>query len=128
MEIKYVLKIDDYIVPNVTKCKAYRNDTDSDATGRNALAEMIRYRVGRIPKIEIEVGNLFQEDMQRLLEKLSLVEFNVEWFDPETGGYKKGKYYAGPHEPEINTIKPLSYKPMSFNVIGYKGDNGYVPS
>lgn len=126
MNIDYLLKIDGYIVPNVTKCKAYRNDTDSDASGRNANAGFIRYRVARIPKIEVEIGNSFQEEMQKILEKLSPASFNVEWFDPETGTYRSGAYYAGPHIPEFISKKPLAYAPMAFNLIAYEGDEGNV--
>lgn len=126
MNIDYLLKIDGYVVPNVTKCKAYRNDTDDAATGRSASEGLIRYRVARIPKIEVEIGISYQEEMQKTLKKLAPASFTVEWFDPETGTYRNGTFYAGPHFPEFISKKPLVYAPMAFNLIAYEGDEGNV--
>lgn len=126
MKLSYLIKINGIILPGVKSCISYREDEDSDKTKRNALGELTRYRITRIPKIEVSVRSTTQEEMQQLLKLLAPAAFNVEWFDPETGSYRSGTFYAGEHKPEFYSIDPVKYKEMSFNLIAFKGDAGNV--
>lgn len=126
MNLDYLVKINGIALPGVKSCSPYREDEDSDKTGRNAAGGLVRYRIARIPKVEIVIRQTTQAEMQQVLRLLAPAAFIVEWFDPETGAYRTGKFYAGDHKPEFYSTAPIRYKEMSFNLIAFDGDNGYV--
>jgi len=121
MDIEYVLKIDGYIVPNVVSCSPAKSDLDSDKTKRNAAGGLVRYRIARIPDLEVGIGVTTQEELQQLLIKTSAARCTVEWFDPELGDYLTGDFYAAGIKPVIRSLKPLVYDPFSFTLTAYKG-------
>lgn len=126
MNLDYLVKINGVKLPGVKSCSPYREDEDSDKTGRSAAGKLVRYRVARIPKVEIIIRQTSQEEMQQVLRLLAPAAFTVEWFDPETGSYRNGEFYAGDHKPEFYSTNPVRYKEMSFNLIAFDGDIGYV--
>ena len=66
-----------------------------------------------------------QEEMQPLLESLAKPSFEVEWFVPELGVYKKQQFYCGEHVPKIKSTSPLLYDAMSIELIPYEGSKGW---
>lgn len=121
MNLNYLVKINGVIIPKVKSCGPGIEDMDSNKTKRNANGGLIRYRVARIPSLELEVGYLTQSEMQQVLRLLANDSFIVEWFDPELGGYRTGKFYAGKHKPYFYSASPIKYKPMKFTLNAYVG-------
>lgn len=126
MNITYILKLDNRILPSVISCTTGINDLDSEKSGRiTASGKMVRYRIERIPVLKVDLGMMTQDEMQPLLQSLSKPSFEVEWFVPELGSYKKQTFYADEHTPVIKSMNPLLYEPLSFNLIPYEGTKGW---
>jgi len=116
-----LITINEVPIKGLTKFEPYINDLDSDKTGRNALGNMIRDLVARIPKIECTTKPLNGSEMKQLLQLLKLTSFTVKWYDPEIADYRTGEFYCGEHSPSLLITNPLIYKPMDFNLIAYSG-------
>lgn len=126
MNITYVLKLDNRILPSVLSCTSGINDLDSEQSGRiTASGKMVRYRIDRIPSLKVDLGIMSQDEMQPLLQSLSKTSFEVEWFVPELGTYKTQTFYADEHIPVIKSTNPILYEPFSFSLIPYEGTKGW---
>lgn len=91
-------------------------DVDGE-TGRNANGDMVRDRITTKRKIELEWGQLAQNEMQGLLHAVSPVFFDVSYPDPLSGQVTK-TFYVGdrtiPVYSFVNTLKPWSGLKMNF--------------
>lgn len=121
MTITYLLKINNVIVPKVKSCTPATYDLDSKKSARSARGILTRDRINYVPNLEVEVGILTQEQMQPLLQSLRGVSVSVEWFDPESGTYKTGDFYANNRNPEVLSLDPVRYYPMKFTLIAFRG-------
>lgn len=119
MKLTYTIKINNKVMKNITKYSALLNELTGDEQ-RNACGGLIRYRIARIPSISLETGILEPEEMKELLQLLALPKVTIEWYDPESGTYRSGEFYAGEHEPEIYSMNPLRYGPLKidFQALG----------
>lgn len=91
-------------------------DIDGE-TGRNANGDMVRDRIATKRKIELEWGQLTQNEMQTLLNAVSPVFFDVSYPDPLSGQTTK-TFYVGDRTTPVysfaNTLKPWSGLKMNF--------------
>lgn len=92
---------------------------DISKAERNAKGEIIIERIATKRKIEMSWGILTKEEMEKLLNAVNPVFFNVKYIDPQEGGTKSGTFYCGDRTSTgVAFIKGnMIYKNAKFNII-----------
>lgn len=120
----YVIKFlpDNYIPPKVSDFGPANQDLDSAKSKRNLQGTLFRDKIATIPDMDLEVPELNQAEMGALLRHLSPIKFNLQYWDPESETYKTSFFYcpSAGRRPKILKYNPLTYKAMSFRLVGYQ--------
>lgn len=87
------------------------NDLSSEATGRNALGQMLIDRIATKVKLELEWGGLDWIQASSILQALSGRLFTVTYPDAKTGTDQTITCYAGDPQMVTSHIDPVSGKP-----------------
>ncbi|HPY88913.1 MAG TPA: hypothetical protein PLG34_13130, partial [Spirochaetota bacterium] len=105
-------KLISYFGPNLS-------DLDSEKTQRGAKGNLVRFRLGEIPDLQLNLVPTTQEQLQPILAIIRQVSFSVEWYDPYTGTYLTETYYAP--KPVIKLLKmdPLMWDAVEIKLKGY---------
>ena len=96
-----------------------RYDLDSEDSFRSLSGEMQRDRVAVKVKLECRWNGLTASEMSVILQAMDAVFFDINYFDPFTGGYTTKTFYVGDRSAPVYSIAngKVIFKSFSANFI-----------
>ena len=96
-----------------------RYDLDSEDSFRSLSGEMQRDRVAVKVKLECRWNGLTASEMSVILQAMDAVFFDINYFDPYSGGYTTKTFYVGDRSAPVYSIAGgnVIFKSFSANFI-----------
>ena len=111
-----LLKINGSTIPAIKSYEVQRAKLWKEAT-RNMSGDLKATLIGIFPKIEIEIGYLYQSQLSDLIKLLDKPFFDVTYFDARTEATKTARYYASDYNVTIHNKQMGLYKPFKVSLI-----------
>ena len=96
-----------------------RYDLDSEDSFRSLSGEMQRDRVAVKVKLECRWNGLTASEMSVILQAMDAVFFDINYFDPYSGGYTTKTFYVGDRSAPVYSVAggKVIFKSFSANFI-----------
>ena len=96
-----------------------RYDLDSEDSFRSLSGEMQRDRVAVKVKLDCRWNGLTAQEMSTILQAMDAVFFDINYFDPYSGGYTTKTFYVGDRSAPVYSIAngKVIFKSFSANFI-----------
>ena len=86
-------------------------------TGRSMTGENKGTFIGIFTKIEVNIGNMTEENMAAIINLTAQANANVKYFDAGKRDLVTASFYFGDVSAELRRKKSMESKPTSFSII-----------
>ena len=117
VQINPLLSINGVAMPTPSKFNITLNDLDSEETGRSIDGNLHRDVIGtNFRTIDLEWKHMKRDDLRRLLNAVSNVNFNVSYYDPIEDAIISKVMYAGNRKVDMYNYVLDNGQPVWLNI------------